>query len=535
MGTIVGIDLGTNNSTVSILAQGRPKTILNLNGSALTPSVVAWTEHGEVLVGEAAKRQAATNPENTVSSALRFLSARPGKGDNGAALLPSKVAWGPNGEAQFAIRGKYLAPQEILARVLQELKWIAEEHLGEDVTAAVVAVPVGFGIVEHRAIRDACAIAGLECKRTLASTAAAALAYALDRKKDEIIAIFDFGGGNFGTSILEVSDCVVQDIATHGDAHLGGDDIDRLIMNWLISEFHADTGIDVSGNAAAIQRLKDSAEQAKIDLSSRTDATIDLPFLTTTAAGSTHLRRTLTRFKLEGMIRPLIERTLESVTRALSDARKRPEEIDRILLVGGSTRIPAVVGAVGKFFAKEPCRAVSTDEAVAAGAAVQAGVLSGDVKDMVILEITPRSLGCEHPPGRMTVVIPRCTTIPFARREILAFAGDTAGVAEVRVLEGEFLDAQANRTLARIHVEGITPGEDGSPSVNVVFDIDANREVLVSTTTIATGQMQTVFVSANTGLSDADIGRMRQDALEDENKTLRKREQIEHRTRLDKG
>jgi len=533
MGKIIGIDLGTTNSVVAIMEGKEPKVIVNEEGSRLTPSVVAWDDRGEILVGQIAKRQAVTNAENTVYSAKRFVGRRFDEVHEESRRVPYKVIKGPNGDAWFEIRGKHIAPPEVSAKVLQKLKKAAEDYLGEKVTEAVITVPAYFNDSQRQATKDAGKIAGLEVKRIINEPTAAALAYGLDRKKDEVIAVYDFGGGTFDISILEVGDNVVQVISTNGDTHLGGDDIDMLVMDWLIEEFKRDTGIDVTRDKMVIQRLKDAAEQAKIELSSKMETTINLPFLTADASGAKHLQKNLSRSKLEHMMRPLIERSLEPVRKALADAKKRPQDIDEVVLVGGSTRIPAVVEAVKSFFGKDPHKGVNPDEVVAVGAAVQAGVLSGDVKDMVLLDVTPLSLGVETLGGVMTVMIPRNTTIPTQKKEIFSTAADNQPSVEIHVLQGERTEARYNRTLGRFHLEGIMPAPRGVPKIEVTFDIDANGILAVTAKDMATGRDQRITITANSGLSESQIQNMVREAAAHEAEDKRRREEIDRRNRLD--
>ncbi|MGZ3477357.1 MAG: molecular chaperone DnaK, partial [Polyangiales bacterium] len=424
MGKIIGIDLGTTNSVVAIMEGKEPRVLENEEGSRLTPSVVAWDEKGEVLVGQIAKRQAVTNPENTVYSIKRFMGRRFEEVGDEVKRVPYKMARGEHGEAVVDIRGKKFTPPEVSARVLMKLKKAAEEKLGEKVTEAVITVPAYFNDAQRQATKDAGRIAGLDVKRIVNEPTAAALAYGLDKKKDEIIAVYDFGGGTFDISILEVGDNVVQVISTNGDTHLGGDNIDERVMEWLIAEFKKDTGIDVSKDKMVIQRLKEAAEKAKIELSSTNETTINLPFLTADASGPKHMNVRLSRSKLEQMIQDLVERSMEPVRKALADAKKSPKDIHEVVLVGGSTRIPMVGKVVKEFFGKEPHRGVNPDEVVAIGAAVQAGVLSGDVKDLVLLDVTPLSLGVETLGGVMTTMIPRNTTIPTQKKETFSTATD---------------------------------------------------------------------------------------------------------------
>jgi len=533
MGKIIGIDLGTTNSVVAVMEGKEPKVIVNEEGSRLTPSVVAFDEKGEVLVGQIAKRQAVTNPTNTVYSAKRFMGRRQDEVTDETRRVPYKVVKGKNNDATFEIRGKQTSPPEISAKVLQKLKKAAEDYLGEKVTEAVLTVPAYFNDSQRQATKDAGRIAGLEVKRIVNEPTAAALAYGLDKKKEEVIAVYDFGGGTFDISILEVGDNVVQVISTNGDTHLGGDDVDHLIMDWLIAEFKKDTGIDVANDKMVVQRLKDAAEQAKIELSNVQETTVNLPFLTADASGPKHLQKQLTRAKLEQMIRPLVERTMEPTRKALADAKKSPQQIHEVVLVGGSTRIPLVQEVVKKFFGKEPHKGVNPDEVVAVGAAVQAGVLAGDVKDLVLLDVTPLSLGVETLGGVMTVMIQRNTTIPTQKKEVFSTATDNQPSVEVHVLQGERPEAKYNRTLGRFHLEGIMPAPRGVPKVEVTFDIDANGILSVHAKDMATGKDQRITITASGGLKEDEIQRMVKEAGEHEAEDKQKREQIERRNKLD--
>jgi len=533
MGKIIGIDLGTTNSVVAVMEGKEPKVIVNEEGSRITPSVVAWDDKGEILVGQIAKRQAVTNPENTVYSSKRFIGRRFDEIQGDVKRVPYKLVEGKNGDAWINVRGKDMAPPEVAAKVLQKLKKAAEDYLGEKVTEAVITVPAYFNDSQRQATKDAGKIAGLEVRRIINEPTAAALAYGLDRKKNEVIAVYDFGGGTFDISILEVGDNVVQVIATNGDTHLGGDDIDDSIMEWLIAEFRKDTGIDVSKDKMVIQRLKDAAEQAKIELSSRQESSINLPFLTADASGPKHLQKTLTRAKFEQMMQPLVDRTMEPVRRALDDSKKRPNEIDEVVLVGGSTRIPMVQETVTKFFGKEPHKGVNPDEVVAIGAAVQGGVLTGDVQDVVLLDVTPLSLGVETLGGVMTVMISRNTTIPTQKKEIYSTAADSQTSVEIHVLQGERAEARYNRTLGRFHLEGLPPAPRGIPKVEVTFDIDANGILSVAAKDMATGKDQRITITASSGLSTDDVDKMVKDASEHEAEDKRRREEVERRNKLD--
>ncbi len=533
MGKIIGIDLGTTNSVVSVMEGKEAKVIVNEEGSRTTPSVVAWDDKGEILVGTVAKRQAVTNPENTVYSAKRFIGHRFEEVSDDQGRVPYKLIEGKNGDVWFEVRGKSMAPPEVSAKVLSKLKKAAEDYLGETVTEAVITVPAYFNDSQRQATKDAGKIAGLEVKRIINEPTAAALAYGLDKKENEIIAVYDFGGGTFDISILEVGDNVVQVISTNGDTHLGGDDVDITIMNHLMAEFKKESGIDVSKDKMVIQRLKDAAEQAKIELSSRQETVINLPFLTADATGPKHLQKTVSRSQLENMIRPLIERSIEPVKAALSDAKKSPKDIDEVVLVGGSTRIPLVQETVQKFFGKEPHKGVNPDEVVAIGAAIQGGVLSGTVDDVVLLDVTPLSLGVETLGGVMTVMIPRNTTIPTQKKETYSTAADNQTSVEIHILQGERAQAAQNRTLGKFHLEGIPTAPRGVPKVEVTFDIDANGILSVTAKDTATGKDQKITITASSGLSEDEVDKMVKDAEAHEAEDKKRREEVERRNKLD--
>jgi len=533
MGKIIGIDLGTTNSVVSVMDGKEAKVIVNEEGSRLTPSVIAWDDKGEILVGTIAKRQAVTNPENTVYSVKRFIGRRFDELTEADKRVPYHVIRGKNGDAWAQVRGKDLSPPEISAKVLQKLKKSAEDYLGESVTEAVITVPAYFNDSQRQATKDAGKIAGLDVKRIINEPTAAALAYGLDKDKNHIIAVYDFGGGTFDISILEVGDNVVQVISTNGDTHLGGDDVDNEVMGWLIAEFKKTSGIDVSKDKMVIQRLKDAAEQAKIELSTKMETVINLPFLTADAGGPKHLQVTLSRAKLEQMIAPLVDRTMEPLRKALADAKKSPSDIQEVVLVGGSTRIPLVQSTVSKFFAKEPHKGVNPDEVVAIGAAVQGGVLSGDVKDVVLLDVTPLSLGVETLGGVMTVMVPRNTTIPTQKKEIYSTAADSQPSVEIHVLQGERANAAANRTLGRFKLDGLPPAPRGVPKIEVTFDIDANGILSVVAKDMATGKDQKITITASSGLSEDDVKKMVEEAAKHEAEDKQRREEVDRRNKLD--
>jgi len=533
MGRIIGIDLGTTNSCVAVMEGREAKVIVNEEGARTTPSVVAWDEKGEILVGQIAKRQAVTNPENTIFSAKRFVGRRFDEVSEELKRVPYKAVRASNGDTAIEVRGKAVSPPEVSAKVLQKLKKAAEDYLGEKVSEAVITVPAYFNDAQRQATKDAGRIAGLDVKRIVNEPTAAALAYGMDKKKDQIIAVYDFGGGTFDISILEVGDNVVQVISTNGDTHLGGDDVDNMIIDWMLAEFKKTAGFDLSKDKMALQRLKEAAEKAKIELSSMQETTINLPFITVGPGGPVHLDLRLSRAKLEQMISALVDRSMESVRKALQDAKKSANQVDEVILVGGSTRIPLVKETVKKFFGKDPDQSVNPDEVVAVGAAVQAGVLSGDVKDMVLLDVTPLSLGIETLGGVMTVMIARNTTIPTQKKEVFSTAADNQPSVEVHVLQGERTESRYNRTLGKFHLEGIMPAPRGMPKVEVTFDIDANGILSVHARDQATGKDQKITITSNSGITEADIQRMVKEASEHEAEDKERREQVERRNKLD--
>ncbi|HEV3455402.1 MAG TPA: molecular chaperone DnaK [Thermoanaerobaculia bacterium] len=533
MSKIIGIDLGTTNSVVAVMEGTEAKVIPNAEGNRTTPSVVAFTKSGERLVGQVAKRQSVTNPKNTVFSIKRFMGRKYSEVTEEMKMVPYTVERAENGDVRIVVEGKKYSPPEISAMILGKLKQAAEDYLGEKVDQAVITVPAYFNDSQRQATKDAGRIAGLTVERLVNEPTAAALAYGLDKKKDQTIAVYDFGGGTFDISILEVGEGVVEVKATNGDTHLGGDNMDQRVIDWLLEEFKKDQGIDLGTDPMALQRLKEAAEKAKIELSSAMETDINLPFITADASGPKHLNLRLSRSKLEQLVEDLVQRSIGPCKRALDDAKVNSKDIDEVVLVGGQTRMPAIQKVVRDFFGKEPHKGVNPDEVVAIGAAIQGGVLRGDVKDVVLLDVTPLSLGIETLGGVFTKMIERNTTIPARKTETFSTAADNQTSVEVHVLQGEREMARYNRTLGKFHLDGIPAAPRGRPQIEVAFDIDANGIVHVSAKDLGTGKEQKITITSSSGLSDGEIERMVKEAESHSDEDKERRQQVENRNQLD--
>ncbi|OLB58258.1 MAG: molecular chaperone DnaK [Ktedonobacter sp. 13_2_20CM_2_56_8] len=535
MAKVLGIDLGTTNSVMAVIEGGEPTVLENSEGSRLTPSVVAITKSGERLVGQVAKRQAVTNPENTVFSIKRLMGRKYDDPEVQRTIktVPYKITRASNGDVRVVLGGREYSPPEISAMILQKMKVDAEAKLGERITQAVITVPAYFNDAQRQATKDAGTIAGLEVLRIINEPTAASLAYGLDKKRDEIIAVYDLGGGTFDISILQLGEGVFEVKATNGDTHLGGDDFDQRIIDWLADEFRKDQGIDLRKDRMALQRLKEAAERAKVELSSSLQTEINLPFITADASGPKHLVMTLTRAKLEQLVGDLIERTRGPVMKALEDAGVKASDVNEVVLVGGQTRMPAVIELVRKIFGKEPHKGVNPDEVVAIGAAIQGGVLKGEVKDVLLLDVTPLSLGVETLGGVMTKLIPRNTTIPVRKTEIFSTAEDNQSAVEIHVLQGERELARDNKSLGRFRLEGIPPAPRGVPQIEVTFDIDANGILHVTARDKASGREQKITITSTSGLSQEEVERMVREAELHAQEDRQRREEIEMRNRAD--
>ena len=533
MSKVIGIDLGTTNSVVAVMEGGEAAVIVNQEGGRTTPSVVGFTKDGERLVGQVAKRQGVTNPENTIFSIKRFMGRKHGEVSQETSRVPYRVVKADNGDAWVEVRGKKYSPPEISAIILQKLKTAAEDYLGDKVTDAVITVPAYFNDSQRQATKDAGKIAGLNVLRIVNEPTAAALAYGLDKKKDETIAVYDFGGGTFDISILEVGEGIVEVKATNGDTHLGGDDLDQRVIEWMVAEFKKTDGVDLGKDRMAAQRLKEAAEKAKIELSTVMETDINLPFITADQTGPKHLQMKLTRSKFEQLVDDLLQRSMEPLKQALADAGVKPSDIDEVVLVGGSTRVPKIQQLVKEYFGKEPHKGVNPDEVVAVGAAIQGGVLKGEVKDVLLLDVTPLSLGIETLGGVMTTLITRNTTIPTRKSEVFSTAADNQTNVEVHVLQGERQLARDNRTLGRFQLVGLPPALRGVPQIEVAFDIDANGIVSVSAKDIATGKEQKITIAGSSGLNKDDVARMVKDAEAHATEDRTRRELIDARNQTD--
>jgi len=533
MSKIIGIDLGTTNSVVAIMEGGQPKVLINAQGNRITPSVVGFTEKGERLIGQPAKHQQVTNPKNTVYSIKRFMGRRHSEVTSEEKRVPYEILGGPEELVRVKVRGKEYTPPQISAMILQELKKVAEDYLGEKVDRAVITVPAYFNDGQRQATKDAGEIAGLKVERIINEPTAAALAYGMDRKKNEKIAVFDFGGGTFDVSILDVGDGVFEVLSTNGDTHLGGDDVDQILIDYLAEEFRKKEGIDVRKDAMALQRLKEAAEKAKIELSTAQESTVNLPFITADASGPKHLQETITRAKFESMIEGILRRLKDPCIQALKDAKLDASKIDEVVLVGGSTRIPAVVRLCKDLFGKEPNKSLNPDEVVAIGAAIQGGVLQGEVKDILLLDVTPLSLGVETLGGVMTVLIPRNTTIPTSKKEVFSTAADNQTSVQIHVLQGERQFAADNRTLGKFSLEDIAPAPRGMPQIEVEFALDANGILNVTATDKGTNKTQRIEIKGSSGLSTEEIDRMKREAESHAAEDKARRELVEIKNRAE--
>ena len=533
MGKVIGIDLGTTNSVVAVMQGKEPEVLVNEEGARTTPSVVAWDEKGEVLGGQVAKRQSITNPEHTIYSAKRFMGRKESEVAEETRRVPYKVVRASNGDAAFNVRGKVVSPPEVSAHVLRKLKQAAEAVLGETVTDAVVTVPAYFNDTQRQATKDAGKIAGLNVRRIINEPTAAALAYGLDKKNEETIAVYDLGGGTFDISILEVSEGMVEVKSTNGDTHLGGDDVDQRVMDYLIEEFRKDNGVDLAKDKMALQRVRDAAEKAKVELSATQETVVNLPYVSMANNSPLHMNIRLTRAKLEQMIDDLVQRSLDACAKAMKDAGKKASEINEVVLVGGSTRIPLVQKKVKEFFGREPNRSVNPDEVVAIGAAVQGAILTGEVKDMLLLDVSPLSLGVETKGGISTVLIPRNTTVPTSKSEVFSTASDNQPTVEVHVLQGERPMARDNKSLGKFSLEGIAPAPQGVPKIRVTFDINADGILHVTAKDEASGRQQKITITAGSGLAKDEVERLVREAQSHESEDKRLREEAENRNKCE--